>query len=508
LTVCASGCSATTIAAAIAAANSAGGDTISVTDAFHSEANITLDRDLTIQGQGASNTTVDGGHLGRVFTISTGVTATIQNLTIQNGYAVGGGGGGILNLGILTVNNSTITGNSTTYIGGGIFDEGVFIHGVPNPGELTINGSTISGNSAEAGGGIANIATMTLSNSTISSNSSSCGGGMDTVGTVTITGSTFSGNSAVYSGSGLINEISYSSLTATVINSTFSGDAIVNMGTIAISFSTLSVDPLNGLGGLANSGLATVKNSIIATTSGIGIGPTICSGFITTLGTNLTTDPSCWTNSLIVPPQLIKLGPLALNAPGTTETEAVLEGSSAIDAAADCTDVSGNPVTTDQRGVPRRDNGETACDIGAYEAAEFPSFVPFASFTAKLSLQIKQGMINLNSAFTLGLASNGIAPLTEDVNLQLTTVNPSTNAPLFATTISAGSFRQKSDGSFMYVGTINGVSIAAKITPQGGNSYTFQFTASGAILNSSVAVNPVKVTLTIDHNTGSTFVNF
>ena len=77
LTVCASGCY-TTIAAAIAAANPLGGDTISIQDASHNEANITVDRDLTIQGQGATNTAVDGtGISGSVFTISAGVTATI-----------------------------------------------------------------------------------------------------------------------------------------------------------------------------------------------------------------------------------------------------------------------------------------------------------------------------------------------------------------------------------------------------------------------------------------------
>jgi hypothetical protein len=62
-----------------------------------------------------------------------------------------------------------------------------------------------------------------------------------------------------------------------------------------------------------------------------------------------------------------KLGPLALNPPGTTETHALQPGSPAIDAGnpAGCTDASGNPVTTDQRGVPRPQG--LSCDIGAYE---------------------------------------------------------------------------------------------------------------------------------------------
>jgi hypothetical protein len=57
-TVCASGCKYTTIAAAIAAAKA--GDTISILDAVHAESNITVDRNLIIQGKGAVNTAVDG----------------------------------------------------------------------------------------------------------------------------------------------------------------------------------------------------------------------------------------------------------------------------------------------------------------------------------------------------------------------------------------------------------------------------------------------------------------
>jgi hypothetical protein len=40
---------------------------------------------------------------------------------------------------------------------------------------------------------------------------------------------------------------------------------------------------------------------------------------------------------------------------------------------------------------------------------------------------------------------------------------------------SASLLRQKNDGLYMFVGAIGGVAMAAKITPQGGNIYTFQF---------------------------------
>jgi hypothetical protein len=123
--------------------------------------------------------------------------------------------------------------------------------------------------------------------------------------------------------------------------------------------------------------------------------------------------------------------------------------------------------------------------------------VTFSSFSAKLSFQFSQGGINLNSAFTLGTGNNGISPLTEPVALRVGN---------FSTTIPAGSFELKSNGSFIFVGTIKGVSMSAKITPQGGDNYTFQFVCTGA--NLTGIVNPVSVTLTIGDDTGTTSVIF
>src|SRR5216684_2247782 len=540
LTVCASGCY-TTIAAAIAAANPLGGDTISIQDASHNEANITVDRDLTIQGQGATNTAVDGtGISGSVFTISAGVTATIQDVTIRNGSAFLGGG--IYNNGTVTISNGTLSGNSAGYGGGGILNGGgatatisnstlssnsaaVVAGGILNEGTLTISNSTLSSNSAAAGaggilngfgatatisnstlssnsapgssnsgpggaGGILNGGTLTISNSTLSGNSADFDGGIfnDFGATATISNSTLSGNSAEFDGGGILNgsgarvTISNSTLsgnsagvygggiynngfgaTVTISNSTLSGNSagvygggIYNVGTVTISNSTLSGNSAPGGGSLANFNAASVKNSIVGNSSGGN-----CYGTITASGANLDTDRSCGGFTTVTPARL-NLGPLALNPPGTTATQALLPGSAAIDAVTDCTDVSGNPVTTDQRGVGRHP-GESACDIGAFE---FVDQEPFASFSAKLSLQFSQGAISLNSAFTLGAGSTGVSPLTEAVALRVGN---------FSTTIPAGSFELKRNGSFMFVGTINGVSMSAKITPQGGNTYTFQF---------------------------------
>ena len=66
------------------------------------------------------------------------------------------------------------------------------------------------------------------------------------------------------------------------------------------------------------------------------------------------------------------------------------------------------------RGIARPDNGESACDIGAFELVEQ---TPFASFGGKL--EISNDGFELNSKFTLGAGSRGINPMTQDVTLQI-----------------------------------------------------------------------------------------
>jgi len=154
---------------------------------------------MTIAGPGANMLTVSGNNsatVGTIFTINTGVTASISGLTIANGNSNSSdqGGGGILNDGMLTVSNCTISGNSGI---GSVNNEG---GGITNYGTLTVSSSTVSGNSAASGGGIFNGDgnTLTVTNSTFSANSASGkGGGIFnlTDGTLTVTNSTISGNS-------------------------------------------------------------------------------------------------------------------------------------------------------------------------------------------------------------------------------------------------------------------------------------------------------------------------
>jgi hypothetical protein len=162
----------------------------------------------------------------------------------------------------------------------------------------------------------------------------------------------------------------------------------------------------------------------------------------------------------------------------------------AINAAPDCTDVSGSLVTTDQRGVARPDNGESACDIGAFELVDQ---TPFASFTGKLQVTVSAGNFDLTSNFTLGTGTGGINPVTQSMTLQ---IGP------YSVTLPAGSFTLNSKGPYVFQGVINGVSLQLKITPVGGNTYTLQAQGSGA--NLTGISNPVTVRLTIGNDAGST----
>ena len=141
---------------------------------------------------------ITGNNTIRVLYILSG-TVTLNNLTIQNGYGnpYGGGvfntggiltvtnstftgnqagyGGGIANLGTLTIANSTFYGNGATTNGGGVYNEG---------GSLTILNSTLSANNANSGGGVYNklAATMNLANSILANSTS--GGDCANAGTI------------------------------------------------------------------------------------------------------------------------------------------------------------------------------------------------------------------------------------------------------------------------------------------------------------------------------------
>ncbi len=219
---------------------------------------LAITRSVTLLGAGPARTilTVDVHLGGTVVTIAPGVTVTITGVTIQGGSLPAGSGGGILNAGTLTIDNSTLTKNAAG-TGGGIF----------NAGTLTVHNSTLAENEAAFAGGILNFGTLTIDNSTLTKNTAtgcvettSCGGlllrgeggGIFNGGTLTIENSTLTENTVTGIGGGIFN---YFFATVTINNSTLTKNTAVS------AFGGLNEG--EG-GGLYNFGTLTVHNSTLA----------------------------------------------------------------------------------------------------------------------------------------------------------------------------------------------------------------------------------------------------
>ena len=123
---------------------------------------LTLAQNVTIQGPGRDLLIISGGCTNcgvnqahdtgvRVFTVNSGVTATISGVTITRGRG-DGNGGGISNSGTLTVLNSTISDSAASNGLNGVGSIGGSGGGIYSTGPLTVAGSTISGNTTGDGG--------------------------------------------------------------------------------------------------------------------------------------------------------------------------------------------------------------------------------------------------------------------------------------------------------------------------------------------------------------------
>jgi CSLREA domain-containing protein len=238
---------------------------------------------------------------------------------------------------------------------------------------LTGNGATIK-RSSEGGTPqfrifhVADSSYLMLSDLTIANGDAGSyhGGGIFSAGTLNISHSTLSGNTATGFGGAIMN----SGGTVDISNSTLSGNTasygggIMNGGALSISHSTFSGNTASADGGGIYGGTVSIKNTILA-----GNTPTNCDATMASQGYNLESGTDCGFDIQGQPGDQWdtdpKLYPLDNNG-GPTQTHALQDGSPAIDAGS-CTDIAGNPVTTDQRGYNRPCPTEGGCDIGAYE---------------------------------------------------------------------------------------------------------------------------------------------
>ena len=188
-----------------------------------------LNNNIDLDGPGVSALTVQRDASAvpfSIFTVDSGATVSLSGMTIAGGSAPISGGG-IYNLGTLTVISSTFSNNSANIgFGGGVDSFG---------GTLTVIDSTFTDNSSLAGGGLSaeRVATATVIGSTFANNSGFDYGGVANIdeSTMTVIDSTFTDNSASLYGGGFGNES-----VATVTGNTFTNNSAEYGGGIASAF--------------------------------------------------------------------------------------------------------------------------------------------------------------------------------------------------------------------------------------------------------------------------------
>lgn len=248
---------------------------------------VTLEDNLTISGYVTlclNEYTLTGNGEGSVITLSDGAYFVLCECdgTIKGGSASYGGGVYVGYTSTFVMNGGTISGNTDSYVGGGVYVIGTFIM---NDGEISGNTATSNGGGVYIDGGTFEMNNGTISNNTsgsagggyfgsvgsefimkggeISDNVANSGGGVYSSGTFTMTGGTITDNEAVrgggvYSGGtfimngGTIAENTatnsalgnglYISGTFTMTGGFFGGSVYSNNGTISISGGYLSED--------------------------------------------------------------------------------------------------------------------------------------------------------------------------------------------------------------------------------------------------------------------------
>ncbi|AFZ24155.1 filamentous hemagglutinin family N-terminal domain protein [Cylindrospermum stagnale PCC 7417] len=452
----------------------AGNTTINLGAGTYTGDTILINKPLTLNGVGASNTKVDGENDHGVFNISdTGGIVTLNDLAIINGKAVGSNGGGIVNSGVtLNINNVIFSSNSTTFdiesggLGGAIYN---------SFGDVTVNNSTFSSNSASSNGGA-------IYNQ----------GGEG--GTVTVNNSTFSGNSATNSGGGIYNSFG----DVTVNNSTFGGNSAAfgagfyaYGGAVNVNSSTFSLNSASSNGGGIYRDIVgakvTLKNTIAAGNTSptspdiFGLLDAASSYNLIGDGTGVTginngvDGNQVGTAAVPIDPKLSVLGDYG----GSTQTFALLPGSLAIDA--------GTPdrnITTDQRGISRPQG--TTPDIGAFELVGY-NLIPTAgsgqsttvnnNFSTDLQAQVTETGFNKPvSGITVNFnAPSSGATASFTGNTTLTTDSSGiVSIPVTANTV-AGSYSVSANSGSLTPANFsltNNPDVAASIIATGGTPQT------------------------------------
>ena len=248
---------------------------------------LVISKSITIDASSVGGVTIDANQESRVFYVSGGTRNSpveLISLTITGGYICDNdgeydGGGGIYNVGSLTMMSCTVSNNNRAngWGGGG---------GIHNVGSLTMMSCTVSNNRENGwggGGGICNddSASLSLTNCVVMNCLGTYGGGIhNRHGTVTITNTYVGSNTVTVSGGGICNVGSLTMMSCTVSGNTaptavggefHCGGGILNQtGTATLINSTVLGNRAFSGGGLSNvdGGTLILVNSTVAANSG------------------------------------------------------------------------------------------------------------------------------------------------------------------------------------------------------------------------------------------------
>ena len=332
---------------------------------------------IILQGPGQDTLTISGNNNYGILRTTGSSVLNIDSLTLSNGTRFQGGAVYVTNSVILSINNCTLTGNSA-YLGAAVAAYGA---NPVNPGELPsifINNTTLSGNSVSNVGGAViayDIDSLSISNSVLFDNSAGVGGGaiyaLDT-NNLSISNSTLSGNSTGSTGGAILIQ---NMDNASIINSTLTGNSVSSQGgavkadslaNLTISNSLFSGNTSSGGGSeisFTSTTITTDTHNIFGDSSQsfadafTGFTPSAASIIATsTIGAG-TVNPNALVLSSIIAP-LVDNGGSTLTHSLVAGSPAINQGDNAICAAA--------PINNlDQLGGTRPIDG--VCDIGSVE---------------------------------------------------------------------------------------------------------------------------------------------
>jgi len=222
------------------------------TGIFHVQSGSLRLFDVTLQNGGSQGTSAGGGiraDRGSVF---------LTRVVMTGNEAFSNGGAIAQFAGVLSIIDSTIDANAVTSRGGGLYAGSDTSVGITN--------STFSNNESTLGGAIQSFGSLTMENSTVSGNSGSAGtGGIINVGTMNLNNVTITQNTSDEESAGRAGGISSNGgvlhLRNTIIAGNLNTEGCTLVGTMTGNL--IGVNPQ--LGALANNGGPTRTHSLGAT---------------------------------------------------------------------------------------------------------------------------------------------------------------------------------------------------------------------------------------------------